>query len=174
MIQSFHSILRRLDFDYEYSKNGDFSSDLLKSAGKQMRTVWDISNNKTKEELLYGKHPTQKPLKILKRMILLSSKKGDIMLTPFAGAGSECVAAKETGRQYIGYETDSVYVDIANTRLEHAICDTAPLLETDKGEDPEKKPVLEPILSDDPPTKGKDTGSYQQLSFTLEPITKEG
>ena len=165
---------REYYFDYEYSKNGDFSSDLLKSAGKQMRTVWDISNNKTKEELLYGKHPTQKPLKILKRMILLSSKKGDIMLTPFAGAGSECVAAKETGRQYIGYETDSVYVDIANTRLEHAIFDTAPLLETDKSEDPEKKPVLEPILSDDPPTKGKDTGSYQQLSFTLEPITKEG
>ena len=115
---------REYYFDYEYSKNGEFPGDLLKAEGKQMRTVWDIPNNKTKEELLYGKHPTQKPLKILKRMIKLSSKKGDIMLTPFAGAGSECVAAKETGRKYIGFETDPVYVKIANTRIEHAVEET--------------------------------------------------
>ena len=96
------------------------------------------------------------------------------MLTPFAGAGSECVAAKETGRQYIGYETDPVYVDIANARLEHAISDTAPLLELDKGEESGKKPVLEPVLSDACSTKSMETGSYQQLSFNLEPIKKEG
>lgn len=166
---------REYYFDYEYSKNGDFSSDLLKSAGKQMRTVWDISNNKTKEELLYGKHPTQKPLKILKRMIMLSSKKGDIMLTPFAGAGSECVAAKETGREYIGYETDSVYVEIANTRLEHVIGDANLLLETDNGDAFEKnKSIRETNPSEVSPTEGEDSSSYQQLSFTLEPINKEG
>ena len=88
---------REYFFDYGYSKDGDFSYDSLKSAGKQMRTVWDISNNKEKSELIYGKHPTQKPIRILKRIIKLASSEGDIMLTPFSGSGSECVAAKMTG-----------------------------------------------------------------------------
>lgn len=108
---------REYFFDYEYSKNGDFSYDGLKKPGKQMRTVWDISNNKEKSELAYGKHPTQKPLKILKRMIKLTSKKGDTILTPFSGSGSECVAAKITGRNYIGIELDKTYCEIAKIRL---------------------------------------------------------
>lgn len=112
---------REYYFDYEYSKNGDFSYDRLKSPGKQMRTVWDISNNKEKSELAYGKHPTQKPVKILKRMIKLASKEGDIVLTPFSGAGSECVAAKMTGRKYIGIELDDTYCKIADSRLNHII-----------------------------------------------------
>lgn len=110
---------REYYFDYEYSKLGNFSYDTLKSPGKQMRTVWDISNNKEKEELAYGKHPTQKPIRILRRMINLSSKEGEIVLTPFAGAGSECVAAKLAGRKYIGIEMEEGYCEIAQKRLEH-------------------------------------------------------
>ena len=110
---------REYYFDYEYSKNGDFSGDGLKGEGKQMRTVWDIPNNKDKSELQYGKHPTQKPIRILKRMIKLASKEGDVMLTPFSGAGSECVAAKMCGRKYIGFEVDKNYCEIANERLNH-------------------------------------------------------
>lgn len=110
---------REYYFNYEYSKVGDFSYDELKAPGKQMRTVWDISNNKEKFELAYGKHPTQKPIRILKRMIKLASKEGDIMLTPFVGSGSECVSAKMTGRKYIGIEIDKSYCDIAETRLSH-------------------------------------------------------
>lgn len=110
---------REYYFDYEYSKNGDFTGDGLKGPGKQMRTVWDIPNNKDKSELKYGKHPTQKPIRILKRMIKLSSKEGDIMLTPFAGSGSECVAAKMCGREYIGFEVDKAYCEIAEERLRH-------------------------------------------------------
>lgn len=110
---------RNYYFDYEYSKNGEFTGDDLKSPGKQMRTVWDLSNNKNPDELKYGKHPTQKPIKILSRMIKLSSRPGDIMLTPFAGAGSECVAAKMTGRHYIGFETEEEYCRISEDRLAH-------------------------------------------------------
>ncbi len=110
---------RNYYFDYEYSKNGDFSGDELKSRGKQMRTVWDLSNNKKPDELKYGKHPTQKPIKVLTRMIKLSSRPGDIMLTPFSGAGSECVAAKMTGRHYIGFETEEEYCKISEERLAH-------------------------------------------------------
>lgn len=112
---------REYYFDYEFSKNGNFSSDNLKVPGKQMRTVWDISNNKSREELLYGKHPTQKPIKILERLIKLSSKEGAVMLTPFAGSGSECVAAKINSRNYIGFEIEKEYYDIAIERLENAL-----------------------------------------------------
>lgn len=110
---------RKYYFDYEYSKNGDFSGDGLKNSGKQMRTVWDIPNNKNKKELKYGKHPTQKPIKIIKRMIKLSSRPGDVLLTPFAGAGSECVAAKMCGLSFIGFEIDKTYCDIGEERLEN-------------------------------------------------------
>lgn len=111
---------RNYYFDYDYSKNGDFSDDTLKSPGKQMRTVWNLSNNKKSEETKYGKHPTQKPIKVLTRMIKLSSKEGDVLLTPFSGAGSECVAAKITGRHYIGFEIDEKYCEISKDRLSHA------------------------------------------------------
>lgn len=108
---------RQYFFDYEYSKNGQFEGDSLKAPGKQMRTVWDIPNNKEKNELKFGKHPTQKPLKILKRIISLSSPKDSIVLTPFSGAGSECVAAKILGRKYIGFEINSDYCEISENRL---------------------------------------------------------
>lgn len=106
-------------FDYEYSKTGEFPGDTLKSFGKQMRTVWDLSNNKRPEELKYGKHPTQKPVKILTRMIRLSSHPGDLVLAPFSGAGSECVAARMTGRHYIGMEIEEKYCNISEQRLAH-------------------------------------------------------
>jgi DNA modification methylase len=110
---------REYYFDYEYSKNGVFEGDGLKTHGKQMRTVWDIPNNKEREELKYGKHPTQKPIRILSRMIRLSSRNDDIVFTPFAGAGSECVAAKKCGRHYIGIELDGEFCKIAEERLLH-------------------------------------------------------
>ena len=110
---------REYYFDYQYSKDGDFSGDSLKAYGKQMRTVWDIPNNKEKEELQYGRHPTQKPLRILKRIIKLASKENGIVFTPFAGSGSECVAAKMCGRNYIGFEISPEYCSIAEKRLEN-------------------------------------------------------
>ena len=118
---------RNYYFDYEYSKNGNFLGDELKSSGKQMRTVWDLPNNKKPEELKYGKHPTQKPIKILIRMIKLASKVEDIMLTPFSGAGSECVAAKLTGRHYIGFEINKKYCAISEERLANCIGDSKTL-----------------------------------------------
>ncbi len=111
---------RQYYFDYDYSKNGVFQSDLIKKPGKQMRTVWDVPNNKTKVELKFGKHPTQKPLRLLERIVGLTSKEGDLMLTPFCGSGSECVAAKIAGRDYIGFEIEDEYVELAEKRLENA------------------------------------------------------
>ena len=108
---------REYYFDYEFSKNSCFSEDGLKTAGKQMRTVWDIPNNKKTDESKYGKHPTQKPLRVLDRMIRLSSKTGDLVMTPFSGSGSECLAAKLSGRNYFGFEVDKEYYKISIERL---------------------------------------------------------
>ena len=108
---------RSYRFNYEHSKVGDFSDDLLKLPGKQMRTVWDIPNNKPRHELAYGKHPAQKPECLAHRFIQLSSGPRELCLVPFAGSGTECVAAHHEGLHYIGFETDQTYVEIARTRL---------------------------------------------------------
>lgn len=110
---------RQYYFAYDYSKSGNFTYDSMKSEGKQMRTVWDIPNNKEKWELAFGKHPTQKPIRILDRLIRLSSKPNDTVLSPFCGSGSECVAAKLVGRNFIGVEIDNGYCNLARKRLAH-------------------------------------------------------
>lgn len=64
------------------------------------------------------KHPTQKPLELSERLIKSAKPKNDgLVLVPFAGSGSECVAAKKLGMRYIGFEINSDYVEIANKRL---------------------------------------------------------
>jgi site-specific DNA-methyltransferase (adenine-specific) len=104
-------------FNYEASKKMPCPEDSLKSAGKQMRTVWDIPNNKDRDELKHGKHPTQKPIRLLTRMLELSSKPDWVCLVPFAGAGSECVAAKRAGLRFLAFEIDPNYVKISNKRI---------------------------------------------------------
>lgn len=63
-------------------------------------------------------HPTQKPLSISTRIVRHFSNIGDLVLVPFAGSGSECVAAAMEGRQYLGFELNEDYVAIARARLE--------------------------------------------------------
>jgi len=57
-------------------------------------------------------HPHQKPVDLLKKMIEHSSKKGDLILDPFCGSGSVCVACRETGRKWIGIELDERWIGI--------------------------------------------------------------
>jgi site-specific DNA-methyltransferase (adenine-specific) len=108
---------RQYHFDYLHSKKIEDEWDLIKKKDKQLRTVWDIPNNKDRKETLYGKHPTQKPLRLFNRIISISGKTGGVVLSPFAGSGTECVAAKMAGMSYIGFETEKDYVEIATKRL---------------------------------------------------------
>ena len=108
---------RRYYFNYDASKAMASPEDLLKEAGKQMRTVWDIPNNKKREELACGKHPTQKPVRLLRRMLEISARPGDLLLVPFAGSGSDCVAAKGAGVNFVGFETDPEFVRMSNERV---------------------------------------------------------
>lgn len=112
---------RKYYFNYDLSKKFSDPTDNLKIKNKQMRTIWDIPNNKDPEELKFGKHPTQKPLRVCTRIISLSSKSDDIVLSPFSGSGSECVAAKSLRRHFIGFETDEQYIEIAKKRLNNTI-----------------------------------------------------
>lgn len=108
---------RQYHFNYDFAKKLDCPEDGLKEPGKQMRTVWDIPNNKDSEELRFGKHPTQKPLRLITRMLQISARPGDLVLVPFAGAGSECVAASRLDMRYLGFETNAEYADICRRRL---------------------------------------------------------
>lgn len=65
-------------------------------------------------------HPTQKPEKLIAKLILASSKAGDVIFDPFAGSGTTCVVAKKLGRQYIGVEIDKEYCLLAAKRLRMA------------------------------------------------------
>jgi len=69
-------------------------------------------------------HPTQKPEKLLARLILASSNPGDIVMDPFLGSGTTAVVAKKLGRHYIGIEREGGYCALAQKRLELADTDT--------------------------------------------------
>lgn len=66
-------------------------------------------------------HPTQKPEKLLAKIILASTKKGDIVFDPFLGSGTTAVVAKKLERKYIGVEVDEYYCNLAEKRLENAL-----------------------------------------------------
>lgn len=65
-------------------------------------------------------HPTQKPEKLIAKLILASSNKGDVVLDPFVGSGTTSVTAKKLGRNYIGIEREKEYAAICEKRLEMA------------------------------------------------------
>ena len=80
-------------FDYERMRRAPCPQDFIKKAGKQMRSVWAI-NTPTPAEKRYGKHPTQKPELLLQRIVLASTKRGQLVVDPFCGSattgGSSC------------------------------------------------------------------------------------
>lgn len=95
-----------------------FNYDLMKeiNGGKQMRDVWKFPVINKKEKI-YGNHPTQKPRKLLERIILASTNKNDLILDPFNGSGTTGIVANEYERKYIGIDTNSDYLDITIKRF---------------------------------------------------------
>ena len=68
-------------------------------------------------------HPTQKPEKLLAKIVLASSREGGLVFDPFNGAGTTAVVAKKLGRHYLGIEIDETYCCLAQKRLENASAD---------------------------------------------------
>ena len=87
------------------------------NGGKQMKDVWQIPLVNQKEKK-FGKHPTQKPEALLERIILASTKKGDLILDPFNGSGTTGIVSKRLKRNYIGIDIDKNYLDITIKRYE--------------------------------------------------------
>ena len=66
-------------------------------------------------------HPTQKPEKLLAKIILASSRKGDIVFDPFIGSGTTAVVAQKLGRKFVGIDIDATYCCLTHKRLEFAL-----------------------------------------------------
>lgn len=98
-----------------------FNYKLMKemNGGKQMKNLWNIMSPR-KAEKAHGKHPTQKPIKLLDRIILAASNEGDLILDPFMGSATTGVACLNHGREFVGIEMSDEYVDLASNRLNDA------------------------------------------------------
>ena len=107
----------RHTFNYNLMKNGSWPEDQLKKPGLQMRSVWAMGTPKTAEKK-FGKHPTQKPEDLLKRIVLASTNKGDLIVDPFTGSSTTGIAAHLNGRNFIGIDTDEKFLDVSIKRFE--------------------------------------------------------
>ena len=108
-------------FDYQLMKQI--------AGGKQMRSLWkdvDIEdepqdiwpiNTPAKAEKKHGKHPTQKPIALIERIILASTNPGDLILDPFAGSSTTGVAALRNGRRFIGIDNNTEYLELSVKRI---------------------------------------------------------
>lgn len=85
------------------------------NGGRQMTDVWRIPAVGLWEKQ-QGKHPTQKPLRLLYRIILAATNVGDTILDPFSGSGTTGIAANLLGRKYIGIEQDKQYCELSLCR----------------------------------------------------------
>lgn len=110
----------RKKFDNGKKGNHLFNYSEMKSLnnGKQMKDVWEYSLTPPSEKK-QGKHPTQKPLSLLERIIKSSTKPGDIILDPFNGSGTTGIAAFLLDRKYIGIDLDLDYLKLTKNRFIH-------------------------------------------------------
>src|SRR5579872_3694824 len=103
-----------------------FNYKLMKqmNAGRQMKSVWEILPPAA-EEKRFGKHPAQKPLALIERILLASSNEGDLVLDPFLGSGTTAVAALRRGRKCAGIELDPKWIHVTTQRI-HAVGEVRP------------------------------------------------
>jgi DNA modification methylase len=119
--------------------------------GRQAGDVWQfptLAGRRFADERT--EHPTQKPLSLSKRIVEHFSNPGDLVVVPFVGSGSECVASLEANRRYVGAEINARYVKIARLRLATASTNQSEILAENITSKPvtNKRSVLDPKYSD--------------------------
>jgi site-specific DNA-methyltransferase (adenine-specific) len=86
------------------------------AGGKQMKSVWRMTAP-ARDEKLHGKHPTQKPIALLERIVLAACPMGGVVLDPFNGSGTTGLAAIRLGHRYVGIDLDPGYLELTRKRL---------------------------------------------------------
>lgn len=102
--------------DWEESENGNFRLTYPSNFWDDISVpFWSMPENTD--------HPTQKPEKLIAKLVLASSKQGDLVFDPFMGSGTTCVVAKKLGRKYLGCEINEEYCLWAAKRIQQADID---------------------------------------------------
>ena len=101
--------LKKVKYTFNYSLMKELNNN------KQMKDVWTTSLTKPSEKKS-GRHPTQKPLEILERIILASTNENDLILDPFCGSSTTGIAAAKLKRNYIGIDNEKEYLDLSIRR----------------------------------------------------------
>ena len=83
------------------------------------KTVFDVNMPRGIDKL----HPTEKPTGFIEKILIDTTKSGDLIIDPFMGSGSTCMACVNTNRRFIGIELDDGYFNIAKKRIEDAVND---------------------------------------------------
>jgi site-specific DNA-methyltransferase (adenine-specific) len=86
------------------------------AGGVQMKSVWRLGAP-AKSEKLHGRHPTQKPLALLERVLRASCPEGGVVLDPFSGSGTTTVAALRLGHHAIGIEQNREFLELSRRRI---------------------------------------------------------
>jgi site-specific DNA-methyltransferase (adenine-specific) len=99
-------------------KGYTFNYDLINSLDptSQISSVWRIPPV-PKREKRHGSHPTQKPLRLIRRALVASTREGDLVFDPFCGSGTSGVGAKELGRFFVGAELEEEFCELAQRRI---------------------------------------------------------
>lgn len=144
-------------FNYKTAKelNTDTVSEQEHENGirKQMGSVWKFAvctgSERLKDDAGEKLHSTQKPLKLLERIIAISSSWGDIVLDPFGGTMTTAAAAKKLGRKYIMIERDRGYCEYGRKRLEEIEVEDNGIARADRDRKPPRVPVKRMIEAGD-------------------------
>lgn len=106
----------KFTYNYNEMRSLDPHGDKIKVKDRQLRSVWWIPTTPAREKT-FGRHPTQKPLALMERLILAFTEKGANVLDPFMGSGTTGLACKNHDRKFTGIELNEEYFEIAKKRM---------------------------------------------------------
>lgn len=112
-VHEYIMVFSKCDFKLERKGRSGITNDEFTEWTK---SIWRFPTESAKRV----KHPAPFPVELPRRLILLYTNPGDVVLDPFIGSGSTAVAAVNTSRQYIGYDISQAYCDVANLRVQEA------------------------------------------------------
>lgn len=118
LCESTEHIIWAVNESQKKAKNWTFNYKDLKSLNgdTQMRNMWDIPSTPPSEKK-HGKHPSQKPIEVISRLVIGCSKEGDVIIDPFMGSGTLPVVAQMYDRTFIGIDNSKEFCELASKRL---------------------------------------------------------